>query len=159
MATNPNETALTAEGKAKLEEELHYLETEKREEVGERIRVAREFGDISENSEYDDAKNEQAFVESRIAEINMILANAKIIDSPKNSSRVVLGSKITLEDAKGTVREFTVVGGAEADAANGKISNESALGQAVMGKKKGETISYAGPTGREMSFTLVKVGK
>ena len=85
MANN-NDVILTQEGKTKLEEELHYLETEKREEIGERIRVAREFGDISENSEYDDAKNEQAFLESRIAEINSILANAQIVDShlPQN---------------------------------------------------------------------------
>ena len=156
---NPNEMILTPEGRTKLEEELHYLETEKRDEVGERIRVAREFGDISENSEYDDAKNEQAFIESRIAEINAILATAQVVSSPKRSTKVVIGSKVTLEDEKGRTREFTVVGGAEADASNGKISNESPLGAALLGKKKGEEVSYAGPTGRAMKFTLVKVGK
>jgi transcription elongation factor GreA len=156
---NANDVIITQEGKAKLEEELHYLETEKREEIGERIRVAREFGDISENSEYDDAKNEQAFMESRIAEINSILANAKVVDSPKKTGKVGIGSTLTLEDAKGTKRVFTIVGGAEADAVNGKISNESPLGRAVLGHKKGDDITYEGPTGRTMNFKLVKVGK
>ena len=156
---NANDVIITQEGKAKLEEELHYLETEKREEIGERIRVAREFGDISENSEYDDAKNEQAFMESRIAEINSILANAKVVDSPKKTGKVGIGSTLTLEDAKGTKRVFTIVGGAEADAVNGKISNESPLGRAVLGHKKGDDITYEGPTGRAMNFKLVKVGK
>ena len=157
MANN-NDVILTQEGKTKLEEELHYLETEKREEIGERIRVAREFGDISENSEYDDAKNEQAFLESRIAEINAILANAQIVDSPKKSNKAHIGSTVTLVDEKGRERVFTIVGGAEADAANGKISNESPLGRAVLGHKKDEEISYEGPTGRTMKFKLVKVG-
>lgn len=158
IMANTNDVIITQEGKAKLEEELHYLETEKREEVGERIRVAREFGDISENSEYDDAKNEQALMEGRIAQINAILANAQVVDSPKKGGRVMIGSTVTLEDAKGKERVFTIVGGAEADAANGKISNESPLGRAVLSHKKGDEISYEGPTGRAMTFTLVKVG-
>lgn len=87
MANNANDVVLTADGKAKLEEELRYLETDKRDEVGERIRIAREFGDISENSEYDDAKNEQAILEQRIAEINDVLANAQVVDTPKKGNR------------------------------------------------------------------------
>ena len=158
MAQKSNEVILTTEGKAKLEEELHYLENEKRDEVGERIRVAREFGDISENSEYDDAKNEQAFMEQRIAEINDTLANAKVVDAPKRGNKAVIGSTVTLADAKGRERTFTIVGGAEADAAEGKVSNESPVGAAVLGHKKGDEIVYTGPTGREMQFTLVKVG-
>lgn len=158
MASNVNDVVLTAEGKAKLEEELHYLENEKRDEVGERIRVAREFGDISENSEYDDAKNEQAFIEQRIAEINQILANAQIVDTPKRTNKVVIGSTVTLADDSGRERVFTIVGGAEADTSQGKISNESPVGAAVLGHKKGDTIEYEGPTGRQMKFTLVKVG-
>lgn len=149
---------LTEEGKKKLEEELHYLENEKRAEIGERIKVAREFGDISENSEYDDAKNEQAFTEQRIAEINDILANAQVVDTPKKGNRVVIGSTVTLTDEKGNDRVFTIVGGAEADSAQGKISNESPVGAAVLGHKKGDTIEYEGPTGRKMKFTLSKVG-
>ena len=152
MANNANDVVLTADGKAKLEEELRYLETDKRDEVGERIRIAREFGDISENSEYDDAKNEQAILEQRIAEINDVLANAQVVDTPKKGNRVVIGSTVTLTD------DFTIVGGAEADSAQGKISNESPVGAAVLGHKKGDVIEYEGPTGRKMKFTLTKVG-
>ncbi|MGI6032379.1 MAG: transcription elongation factor GreA [Coriobacteriales bacterium] len=156
--TSNEDMILTEEGKAKLEEELHYLETEKRDEVGERIRIAREFGDISENSEYDDAKNEQAFMEQRIAEINEILANAQVVESPKRGNKVVIGSTITIADEKGRERVFTIVGGAEADIDEGEISNESPLGAAALGHKKGDTIEYDGPTGRHMKFTLTKVG-
>ena len=115
---------LTPEGRQKLEEELHYLETEKRAEVGERIKVAREFGDISENSEYDDAKNEQGMMEARIAEIGRILSEATVVEAPKRSSKVTIGSTVTV-DMGGRERVFTIVGGAEADVAAGKISNES----------------------------------
>lgn len=158
MATGANDVVLTTEGKAKLEEELQYLETEKRDEVGERIRIAREFGDISENSEYDDAKNEQAFIEQRIAEINDILANAQIVNAPKRGNKVVIGSVVTLVDEGGRERVFTIVGGAEADSSKGKISNESPVGAAVLGCKKGDIVEYVGPTGRKMKFTLTKVG-
>lgn len=158
MANNANDVVLTADGKAKLEEELRYLETDKRDEVGERIRIAREFGDISENSEYDDAKNEQAILEQRIAEINDVLANAQVVDTPKKGNRVVIGSTVTLTDDDGRERVFTIVGGAEADSAQGKTSNESPVGAAVLGHKKGDVIEYEGPTGRKMKFTLTKVG-
>lgn len=158
MANNANDVVLTADGKAKLEEELRYLETDKRDEVGERIRIAREFGDISENSEYDDAKNEQAILEQRIAEINDVLANAQVVDTPKKGNRVVIGSTVTLADDDGRERVFTIVGGAEADSAQDKISNESPVGAAVLGHKKGDVIEYEGPTGRKMKFTLTKVG-
>ena len=89
---------------------------------------------------------------------NQILANAKIVESPKRGNKAVIGSTVTLEDAKGHARTFTIVGGAEADAAEGKISNESPVGAAVLGHKKGDLISYEGPTGRHMEFTLTKVG-
>lgn len=158
MAASANDVVLTVEGKEKLEEELHYLENEKRDEVGERIRIAREFGDISENSEYDDAKNEQAFIEQRISEINQILSNAQIVNTPKRGNKVVIGSTVTLVDENDRERIFTIVGGAEADTAAGKISNESPVGAAVLGHKKGDVIEYEGPTGRKMKFTLVKVG-
>ena len=157
MANNANDVVLTADGKAKLEEELRYLETDKRDEVGERIRIAREFGDISENSEYDDAKNEQAMMEGRIAEITRILGEATVVDAPTKSSKVHIGSKVTV-DMGGNERVFTIVGGAEADSAQGKISNESPVGAAVLGHKKGDVIEYEGPTGRKMKFTLTKVG-
>ena len=114
---------LTPEGREKLEEELHFLETEKRAEVGERIKVAREFGDISENSEYDDAKNEQGMVEARIAEISHILSEATVVSAPKRSSKVNIGSTVTV-DMGGRERVFSIVGAAESNVAEGKISNE-----------------------------------
>lgn len=157
MANNANDVVLTADGKAKLEEELRYLETDKRDEVGERIRIAREFGDISENSEYDDAKNEQAILEQRIAEINDVLANAQVVDTPKKGNRVVIGSTVTLTDDDGRERVFTIVGGAESDVAAGKISNESPVGAALLGHKKGDLVEATGPTGREISMNILKI--
>ena len=147
---------LTQEGKEKLEEELHYLETEKRAEIGERIKVAREFGDISENSEYDDAKNEQGMMEARIAEISRILSEATVVNTPKRSSKVNIGSVVTV-DMNGRERVFTIVGGAESDAAEGKISNESPVGQALLGCKKGDEATTTGPTGRDITLTVLKI--
>ena len=147
---------LTPEGRQKLEEELHYLETEKRAEVGERIKVAREFGDISENSEYDDAKNEQGMMEARIAEIGRILSEATVVEAPKRSSKVTIGSTVTV-DMGGRERVFTIVGGAEADVAAGKISNESPVGAARLGNKKGDEIETTGPTGRVIKMTILKI--
>ncbi|WP_251178506.1 transcription elongation factor GreA [Adlercreutzia agrestimuris] len=147
---------LTQEGKAKLEEELHYLETEKRAEVGERIKIAREFGDISENSEYDDAKNEQGMMEARIAEISRILSEATVVNTPKRSSRVNIGSTVTVSMG-GKERVFTIVGGAESDSAAGKISNESPVGAALLGAKKGDTVTATGPTGRDIVMTVEKI--
>ncbi|MGN0302390.1 MAG: transcription elongation factor GreA, partial [Anaerotardibacter sp.] len=147
---------LTQEGKQKLEEELHYLETEKRAEIGERIRVAREFGDISENSEYDDAKNEQGMMEARIAEINHILSEATVVDAPKKSSRVNIGSKVTIT-MNGAERVFTIVGAAESNSSEGKISNESPVGAALLGHKKNEQVTAIGPTGRVIEMTILKI--
>ncbi|MEF9877626.1 MAG: transcription elongation factor GreA [Gordonibacter sp.] len=147
---------LTQEGKVKLEEELHYLETEKRAEMGERIKTAREFGDISENSEYDDAKNEQGMVEARIAEISRILSEATVVTAPKRSNKVNIGSVVTV-DMGGKERVFTIVGGAESDAAAGKISNESPVGSALLGHKKGDVVETTGPTGRDIVMTIVKI--
>ena len=140
---------LTQEGKDKLEEELHYLETEKRAEIGERIKVAREFGDISENSEYDDAKNEQGMMEARIAEISRILSEATVVNTPKRSSKVNIGSMVTV-DMGGKERVFTIVGGA-------KISNESPVGAALLGHKKGDKVETTGPTGRDISMVILKI--
>ena len=148
---------LTEEGKRKLEEELYELETVRRPEVAERIRVAREFGDISENSEYDDAKNEQAQVESRITEINHILANATMASAQSaRSTRVGIGSTVTviMDD---TERVFNIVGSVEADVRSGKISNESPVGSALIGHKVGDTVTTNGPTGRLIEMTIVKL--
>jgi len=152
------EIALTVEGQQKLEDELLYLTTTKRREVGERIKEAKEFGDISENSEYDDAKNEQAWVESRIIEINQILAHATIISSPKKNDKVSLGSKVELKDAEnGEVHIYQVVGSAEADPGNMKISNESPVGQAIIGRKKGESVPVTLPSGRVLEYTVLAI--
>lgn len=151
-----NNFILTQEGKEKLEEELHYLETEKRAEVGERIRIAREFGDISENSEYDDAKNEQGMMEARIAEISRILSEATVVNTPKRSSKVNIGSTVTV-DMGGRERVFTIVGAAESDVAGGKISNESPVGAALLGHKKDDKVETTGPTGRAISMTILKI--
>ncbi len=147
---------LTQEGRDKLEEELHYLETEKRAEIGERIRVAREFGDISENSEYDDAKNEQGMMEARIAEISHILSEATVVNTPKRSSKVNIGSIVTVS-MDGRERVFTIVGAAESDVAEGKISNESPVGAALLGHKKGDEVEATGPTGKAIKMTIVKI--
>ena len=147
---------LTEEGKAKLEEELHILETEKRAEIGERIRVAREFGDISENSEYDDAKNEQGMVEARIAEITHILNEATVVNTPKRSTKVNVGCTVTIL-FNGEERTYSIVGAAESDVAAGKISNESPVGAALMGHKKGDSVTAYGPTGREIVMEILKI--
>ena len=147
---------LTPEGREKLEEELHYLETEKRAEIGERIKVAREFGDISENSEYDDAKNEQGMVESRIAEITHILSEATVVTTPKRSNKVNIGSIVTV-NMGGKERVFSIVGAAESDVAAGKISNESPVGAALIGHKKGDHVETVGPTGREIQMDIIKI--
>lgn len=150
------EYILTEDGKRQLEEELHYLETEKRAEVGERIKIARGFGDISENSEYDDAKNEQGMMEARIAYINQILGSATVVAAPKRSSKVGIGSTVTVE-MNGKERVFNIVGAAEADVSAGKISNESPVGAALIGRKKGDSVEASGPTGRQINMTILKI--
>ncbi len=148
------EFILTEEGRDQLLAELHYLENEKRAEIGERIKVAREFGDISENSEYDDAKNEQGMMEARVAEINHILNEAKIVSSPKKGKKVNIGNTVTVE-MNGQNRVFTIVGGAESDVSAGKISNLSPVGQAILGSKKGDVVSSVGPTGKEIEIKII----
>ena len=150
--------ALTPAGQAKLEEELRHLETVRRREVGERIKEAKEFGDISENSEYDDAKNEQAWVESRIIEVTQILARATVIDPPTKSDKVTLGSKVKLESASGTT-VYQVVGSAEADPANDKISNESPVGHAIMGRKKGDAVKVPTPSGKVIEYKILAISR
>ena len=122
----------------------------------ERIKVAREFGDISENSEYDDAKNEQGMMEARIAEISRILSEATVVTTPKRSSKVNIGSTVTV-DMGGRERVFTIVGGAESDVASGKISNESPVGSALLGRKKGDKVETTGPTGKHIEMTILKI--
>jgi len=140
---------LTSEGYEKLKQQIEDLETNKRREVADRIREAREFGDISENSEYDDAKNEQALLEHRIARLKEQLRSARVID-PKDVPKdvVSVGTKVKVKDVKhGDVDTYEIVGSAEADPANSRLSNESPVGRALLGHKKGETVEVAAPSG------------
>ena len=149
---------LTPEGYENLKEEIEYLSNEKRREVADRIRVAREFGDIAENAEYDDAKNEQALLEHRIATLEERLRNARVIEKKDVAKDVVsVGSKVRLRDldAKQTF-EYRIVGSAEANPAENKLSNESPVGKAIIGKKKGETVEVSAPRGA-MKFKILEI--
>lgn len=142
------EVILTIEGLKKLEDELETLKTVKRREVAERIKQAIEFGDISENSEYDDAKNEQAFIEGRIITLEKMLRNARVIDDSEGSEVVALGTTVLLKDKDfGDEEEYTIVGSAEADPTSNKISNESPVGKAVLGQPKGTIVEVNVPAG------------
>jgi transcription elongation factor GreA len=158
----PKDVILTPEGLAKLQEELESLQTEKRREVAERIKEAREFGDISENSEYDDAKNEQAMLEQRIAQLEERLRSAQIIDANDLSTDVVqVGSVVHVKDEKtGKSAKYTIVGSAEAAPAENKLSNESPVGRALLGKKRNDAVSVPVPKGpaRKLKITKIDVG-
>jgi transcription elongation factor GreA len=140
---------LTQAGFEKLKATIEELETVKRREVAERIKSAREFGDISENSEYDDAKNEQALLESRIAKLKEQLRSARVIDTSDIPKDVVsIGSKVKVKYVDdGETDEYEIVGSAEADPGNRRLSNESPVGRAVLGHKKGDVVEVAAPAG------------
>jgi len=140
---------MTYEGVKKLEEELEYLKTIKRKEITEKIKVALGYGDLSENSEYDEAKNEQAFVEGRILQLENMLRHASIIDESEiPADTVSVGSIVKVKDFEFDEEvEYTIVGSAEADPINYKISNESPVGSALMGKKVGDTVEVSVPDG------------
>jgi len=146
---NEKEIVLTREGLAKLEQELDDLKSIHRREVNDRIRQAKEFGDISENAEYEDAKQEQAFVEGRIMKLEQMIRNARLIDEGEyTDGEVHLGSTVKVKDIeKGDTHEFTIVGSAESDPPNHRLSNESPLGSAILGRKKGDTIDVVTPRG------------
>lgn len=151
---------LTKQGLEAFQKELEYLKTEKRNEIAEKIKVARSFGDLSENSEYDEAKNEQAKMENRIAELEEMLKNVKIIDEGKKSSKEVnTGTKVRILDVEMDEElEYQVVGSSEADPMNGKISDESPVGSALLGHKVGETVVASTPSG-ELQFKILKILK
>ena len=152
------EVVLTKEGYEKLKREIDHLRNDKRREVAERIRIAREFGDIAENAEYDDAKNEQAMLEHRIAQLEERLLAARVIEKKEISKDVVsLGSHVKLRDveAKKTF-EYHIVGSAEANPAESKLSNESPVGKAILGKKKGETVEVTTPRGA-LKFKIMEI--
>ncbi|HEY1479325.1 MAG TPA: transcription elongation factor GreA [Gaiellales bacterium] len=141
---------LTPEGYEKLQKELETLTTTSRRDVADRIREAREFGDISENSEYDDAKNEQAMLENQIAKLEEQLRAARVIEASEVSRDTVsLGSQVTVEDEKGKKSTYMIVGSAEADPLSepARISNESPVGRALLGRKKGEKLDVTVPQG------------
>ncbi|MEK6190134.1 MAG: transcription elongation factor GreA [Carnobacterium alterfunditum] len=140
---------MTLEGKKKLEEELEYLKTVKRKDIVERIKIARSFGDLSENSEYESAKDEQAFVEGRVTTIENMLRFSEIIDNSKTAAdEVSLGRKVSfIELPNGDEEEYTIVGSAEADPFKGLISNDSPIAKALMGKKVGSEVTFSTPGG------------
>ncbi len=154
------EVILTADGLKQLQDEIALLSTERREEVAERIRQAREFGDISENSEYDDAKSEQAMLEHRISVLQEKLRRARVIkESEIDTDKVSVGSTVTLRDQDGgDVRIYTLVGSAEADPSKARLSNESPVGQAILGKQVGEVVTVAVPVG-SLSYEILSIGK
>lgn len=143
------ETLLTPEGVAKLEHELNFLKTVRRREIAERIKQAIAFGDLSENSEYDEAKNEQAFTEGRIVTLENMLRNARIIDNEDISTdSVSIGSTVKILDIEfDETMEYTIVGSAEADPSKSKISNESPVGSALIGQQINDTVDVSVPDG------------
>jgi transcription elongation factor GreA len=152
------EVILTPEGYEKLRQEIEYLQNDKRREVADRIRVAREFGDIAENAEYDDAKNEQALLEHRIAMLEERLRNARVLAAEEVTADVVsIGTVVKLKDmdANETV-EYFIVGSAEANPAERKLSNESPVGKAIIGRKKGEVVEVAAPRGA-LKFKILDI--
>ncbi|GAA5415585.1 transcription elongation factor GreA [Paraliobacillus ryukyuensis] len=149
---------MTQEGKEKLENELEYLKTERRQEVVERIKIARGFGDLSENSEYDAAKDEQAFVESRIVQVENMIRNAVIIENDtQNSNEVALGKSVTFQELPdGDEETYTIVGSAEADPFEGKISNDSPIAKSLLGCEIGQEVTVPTPAG-DMNVKIISV--
>ncbi len=153
------ETILTAEGLKKLENELENLRSVRRHEVAERLKLAISYGDISENSEYDDAKSEQAFIEGRILELEQMINTATIIDgkASKKKNVVYLGSTVVVKDMETNEEEtYTIVGTTEADPFKNKISNESPVGAAILGRKVNTVVQVNTPVG-ELSYKILKV--
>ncbi len=154
------EVILTLDGLKKLEQELEYYKSVKRREVAERIKEAIEFGDISENSEYEDAKNEQAMIEGRILTLEKMLRNARVIDEGDiHTEDVSVGSIVHLKDLEtGDEIDYTIVGSAEADPAKNKISNESPVGKALIGKTVGSIVEVMVPAGK-LSYQIMNIRK
>ena len=154
------ETILTREGLKKLEEELEHLKKVKRKEVAERIKLSKEFGDLSENAEYEDAKNEQAFVEGRILQLELMLRNARVIDNhDAPADQVIVGSKVKVKDlGSGEEIAYRIVGSAEADPDHDKISNESPVGKALLGRRKGETFEVTVPAGK-LRYSVLQINQ
>jgi transcription elongation factor GreA len=152
------EVILTADGYKKLQQEIDVLRNDKRREVAERIRVAREFGDIAENAEYDDAKNEQAMLEHKIAQLEERILSARVITKKEISKDAVsVGAHVRLRDMQANKTfEYHIVGSAEADPTANKLSNESPVGKAIMGHKKGDVVEVTAPRG-SLKFKILEI--
>ena len=154
----PKDVILTPEGLAGLKAELEHMSTVRRREVAARIKEAREFGDISENAEYDDAKNEQAMIEARIAQLEEKLRSATVIDASELDNDIVrVGTTVHVVDGNGGKHKYTIVGSAEAKPAEMKLSNESPVGKALIGHKKGDKVKVPAPKGERL-LTIDKIG-
>jgi transcription elongation factor GreA len=153
------ETLITPEGLEKLKEELEFLQGAKRREVADRIKASREFGDIMENSEYDDAKNEQAMLEQRIAQLQDKLRRAAVIDNKHvDTEQVGVGAVVHVKDQKsGKSQKFQIVGSAEADPTEHKLSNESPIGKALIGHRKNEVVAVDVPRGPKRKLKITKI--
>lgn len=140
---------LTREGYNRLQDELEFLRTVRRQEVADRLHEALEGGDlgVDPDAEYEAAKNEQAFVEGRIKELEMLLSNARVVDAPEKTDVVVVGTRVTIQEDGAEEEEYVIVGAAEANPREGRISNESPLGRSLMGKRVGDTVSVEAPQG------------
>ncbi|QQK75693.1 transcription elongation factor GreA [Salicibibacter cibarius] len=148
---------MTQDGLTKLEEELDYLKTTRRQEVVERIKVARDFGDLSENSEYDAAKDDQAFVEGRIVQIENMIRNSVIIEDNGDTNEVNLGNSVTFKELPdGDEEIYTIVGSAESDPLEGKISNDSPMAKSLLGRRVGEQVTVSTPGG-DMEVEIVNI--
>ena len=158
--SNAKEVVVTVAGLKALEDELEELKTVRRKDVAEKIKVARGFGDLSENSEYDEAKNEQAFIESRIAQLEAMLKNARVIDNDElNLDTVSVGTHVKIEDEDGEVEEYDITGSTEADPLNGKISDESPVGAALLGQKAGQTVTVYLPNGGTIDYKILEISR
>ncbi len=156
---NTKKIELTPEGRQRLVDELAYREGEKHDEIVERIKEARGFGDLSENSEYDAAKEEEARNASRINEIRQILSIATVVEAGSGELTVSIGTTVELEDEKGAKTSFTIVGTTETNSLEHKISNESPVGAALVGHKEGDKIEVVAPSGRSRSYTITAISR
>jgi transcription elongation factor GreA len=154
----PRDVILTPEGLEELKSKIEHLSTERRREVAERIKAAREFGDIAENAEYDDAKNEQAMLEKQISDLEDKLRSATVIDEPPSGDAVAVGVTVHVKDQKtDKSQKFKIVGSAEANPAEQKLSNESPVGRALIGHKRGDVVSVPVPKGPARKLKITKI--
>ena len=154
----PREVILTPEGLEELKAKIEHLSTTRRQEVAERIRAAREFGDISENAEYDDAKNEQAMLEKQISDLEDKLRSATVIETPGSGDMVTVGVTVHVKDQKtDKSQKYKIVGSAEANPGEQKLSNESPVGRALLGRKRGDVVSVPVPRGPARKLKITKI--